>query len=160
MAFSGMMILPEEIVMDDAKQTKERESCIGEIKLEEHPKVAKYGKWQPDETSTKCTKCQAEFGIFLFKHHCRACGSLVCDPCSQATKILKYIGAGGVLQEKEKRICDSCVDKYKDQSVVDMTPAGEEAVPCRLSMVDAARAHAEMQPIAEEEENSGEDGDE
>jgi hypothetical protein len=105
MAFSGLIISEKEIanatgLLGDIKLNEE--ACeikprprLSKIKSEkkaadeallspaEKSKAAKYGEWQADVSATECTKCQAEFGIFLFKHHCRACGSLVCDPCSQ-----------------------------------------------------------------------------
>jgi hypothetical protein len=41
------------------------------------------GKWQPDFTSQCCTRCDAKFSIFRYKHHCRNCGGLICHACSR-----------------------------------------------------------------------------
>jgi hypothetical protein len=57
--------------------------------------VARYGdpRWQPD--TSHCSRCRKEFGLFLWPHHCRLCGKVVCDDCSK-----------GRLQEQ--RVCDHC----------------------------------------------------
>lgn len=39
--------------------------------------------WVPDQSATRCMICTEEFGtIFRRKHHCRACGKVVCHSCS------------------------------------------------------------------------------
>ena len=39
-------------------------------------------KWQPDEDVTNCPICGVTFTFFTRKHHCRKCGSVVCNSCS------------------------------------------------------------------------------
>lgn len=39
-------------------------------------------QWVPDEQVTNCHCCNCKFGMFMWKHHCRACGQVVCDDCS------------------------------------------------------------------------------
>ena len=36
--------------------------------------------WAPD--GPNCFVCQKKFSFFLRRHHCRACGQVVCDDCS------------------------------------------------------------------------------
>lgn len=39
--------------------------------------------WVPDHSATRCMICTEEFGtLFRRKHHCRACGKVVCHSCS------------------------------------------------------------------------------
>lgn len=38
--------------------------------------------WIPDSKADKCMNCSEEFAIFRRKHHCRACGKVVCHDCS------------------------------------------------------------------------------
>ncbi|KAL8603113.1 hypothetical protein ACOMHN_046025 [Nucella lapillus] len=40
------------------------------------------GKWLDSSTVTKCMGCQADFSLFLRKHHCRLCGGIFCYNCS------------------------------------------------------------------------------
>uniref|UniRef100_A0A0D9WU86 FYVE-type domain-containing protein n=1 Tax=Leersia perrieri TaxID=77586 RepID=A0A0D9WU86_9ORYZ len=39
--------------------------------------------WVPDEAVTKCTGCTADFSAFNRRHHCRNCGDIFCDKCTQ-----------------------------------------------------------------------------
>jgi len=41
-------------------------------------------QWQPDDSSDVCLICQSQFGLLNRRHHCRACGQLVCGRCSTA----------------------------------------------------------------------------
>ncbi|KAG0034410.1 hypothetical protein BGZ81_004891 [Podila clonocystis] len=62
--------------------------------------------WIPDQSATRCMICSEEFGtLFRRKHHCRACGKVVCHSCSSRTILIK---AGN--SEKEGRACDECID--------------------------------------------------
>jgi hypothetical protein len=40
-------------------------------------------RWVPDAESETCPGCAKGFGMFRWRHHCRRCGVLVCDGCSQ-----------------------------------------------------------------------------
>mmetsp|Transcript_22930 Transcript_22930/g.25505 ORF Transcript_22930/g.25505 Transcript_22930/m.25505 type:complete len:242 (-) Transcript_22930:129-854(-) len=40
------------------------------------------GHWAPDSASNYCTKCKLEFTNVRRRHHCRLCGLLFCDDCS------------------------------------------------------------------------------
>ena len=39
--------------------------------------------WVPDHSRDNCKICKQAFGMFRWRHHCRQCGNLVCDACSQ-----------------------------------------------------------------------------
>ena len=36
-------------------------------------------RWVPDSDVLSCMVCRKQFGVFLWKHHCRACGLVVSD---------------------------------------------------------------------------------
>ncbi|CAN7078313.1 unnamed protein product [Brassica oleracea var. botrytis] len=40
-------------------------------------------KLVPDEAVSKCTLCGSDFGAFNLRHHCRNCGDVFCDKCTQ-----------------------------------------------------------------------------
>ena len=44
--------------------------------------VAQANVWVPDDSQHLCMHCGANFTLVRRRHHCRACGSLVCDACS------------------------------------------------------------------------------
>ena len=69
--------------------------------------------WQPFGASETCACCHSRFTwhctsrsettAYREKHHCRACGALVCDPCSRHRLALPQIGL-----LSPRRVCDRC----------------------------------------------------
>ncbi|EEC81326.1 hypothetical protein OsI_24498 [Oryza sativa Indica Group] len=58
----------------------------------------------PDEAVTKCTACTADFSAFNRRHHCRNCGDIFCDKCTQGrTPLTTDADAQPV------RVCDRCM---------------------------------------------------
>ncbi|KAJ1982566.1 hypothetical protein H4R33_004999 [Dimargaris cristalligena] len=62
--------------------------------------------WIPDEQAVRCLICYEEFSLFRRKHHCRACGHIVCHYCSTKTIV---IPGSWESEDKEARACDQCV---------------------------------------------------
>ena len=60
----------------------------------------------PDEEADNCMVCNAEFGIWTRKHHCRSCGRVVCAACSP-----KQMGLG----TKIGRVCNPCYDERMER---------------------------------------------
>jgi FYVE zinc finger len=73
--------------------------------------------WEPDSARTTCPICGRRFfsdflGLSPRKHHCRKCGRVVCDTCSQKRKVVPFpatpddslpsVPSGAV------RVCDNC----------------------------------------------------
>ena len=58
--------------------------------------------WVPDERVTMCQKCYKDFTLLIRRHHCRACGQVVCANCSSGKAPLKYRSYDA------SRVCDSC----------------------------------------------------
>ncbi|KAL3084123.1 hypothetical protein niasHT_033227 [Heterodera trifolii] len=58
-----------------------------------------------------CYRCRVEFGMFTRKHHCRACGQIFCDKCSNKQMLLPQFGI-----EKKVRVCEACFDKRDNQT--------------------------------------------
>ncbi|KAL8621156.1 hypothetical protein ACOMHN_004827 [Nucella lapillus] len=40
-------------------------------------------RWIPDKEVPACFTCLKGFGLLLRRHHCRLCGGIICDKCSQ-----------------------------------------------------------------------------
>merc|ERR1712000_539013 len=60
--------------------------------------------WKADKDFSECALCTLSFTISRRKHHCRYCGEIVCDLCSNyRTNKLEFY------KDKDfKRICFSC----------------------------------------------------
>ena len=63
--------------------------------------------WIPDDLALQCMICNRDFDLFHRKHHCRACGQIICDACSPNGF---YIPG----QSKSNRACLKCFDTLKD----------------------------------------------
>eukprot|EP00090_Calanus_glacialis_P015794 TRINITY_DN24879_c0_g1_i1.p1 TRINITY_DN24879_c0_g1~~TRINITY_DN24879_c0_g1_i1.p1 ORF type:complete len:778 (-),score=134.70 TRINITY_DN24879_c0_g1_i1:603-2936(-) len=61
-----------------------------------HQKKLKLGRvapvWVPDQTSSQCQECNTKFSFIIRKHHCRACGRLLCNQCTKHQHPLEYLG--------------------------------------------------------------------
>lgn len=64
-------------------------------------------RWTLDREATECQACEAAFGLFTRRHHCRACGGVFCATCADDTwrQVLPPVfGYGDDLQ----RVCARC----------------------------------------------------
>jgi len=59
------------------------------------------GSWTKDSEATECKLCKKEFNIARRKHHCRNCGGIFCDSCSDNKMKLPS-------SSKPLRVCDTC----------------------------------------------------
>ena len=57
---------------------------------------------------SSCNKCKSSFNSFKRKHHCRACGKILCNSCSNLRIKLESIG-----YKKKKRVCEECKNNIK-----------------------------------------------
>lgn len=78
---------------------------------QERPNVV----WVPDEEVTQCPLCSRQFGVLRGRHHCRACGCVVCGSCS--TKGLRLAGPG----TSKQRVCDTCWDLRQHHKTASLT---------------------------------------
>jgi len=63
--------------------------------------------WIPDQRVTMCQVCSNEFTLVNRRHHCRACGKVVCSQCSANKAPIKY------RQYEAVKVCSSCFDALK-----------------------------------------------
>ncbi|XP_072967332.1 protein FREE1-like [Typha angustifolia] len=60
--------------------------------------------WVPDEAVSKCPSCGTDFGAFVRRHHCRNCGDIFCDKCTQGR-----IALTADENAQPVRVCDRCM---------------------------------------------------
>ncbi|XP_069110952.1 LOW QUALITY PROTEIN: FYVE, RhoGEF and PH domain-containing protein 6-like [Argopecten irradians] len=73
--------------------------------------------WIPDSRVTMCMMCTSEFSVIHRRHHCRACGKVLCHYCSMYKVPLKY------LDNKVRRVCNDCYSELKpDDDPDDIEP--------------------------------------
>nr|CAH7752752.1 unnamed protein product [Callosobruchus chinensis] len=59
------------------------------------------GAWVKDNTALECKACNKEFNLTRRRHHCRNCGEIFCNSCSDNFVPLPS-------SAKPVRVCDSC----------------------------------------------------
>uniref|UniRef100_A0A3P9MC86 FYVE, RhoGEF and PH domain-containing protein 6 n=1 Tax=Oryzias latipes TaxID=8090 RepID=A0A3P9MC86_ORYLA len=64
--------------------------------------------WIPDPRTTMCMICTSEFTLTWRRHHCRACGKVICQGCSSNKHYLQYM-------KKSDRVCDLCFQTLRQQ---------------------------------------------
>ncbi|XP_010755589.3 FYVE, RhoGEF and PH domain-containing protein 6 [Larimichthys crocea] len=74
--------------------------------------------WIPDPRTTMCMICTCEFTLTWRRHHCRACGKVVCQSCSSNKHCLEY------LKNQLARVCDQCYPVLQQQKSKQALSAG------------------------------------
>ncbi|CAN6181563.1 unnamed protein product [Urochloa humidicola] len=87
-----------------AEQQNERRKIFPDWRNLMKPMNEEKDHWVPDEAVSKCTACAADFSAFNRRHHCRNCGDIFCDKCTQGrTPLTTDADAQPV------RVCDRCM---------------------------------------------------
>ena len=63
--------------------------------------------WVPDGRVTMCQECHVEFTLIVRRHHCRACGRVICNACSNCEAPLKWNDF------KAERVCFTCFEELR-----------------------------------------------
>ncbi|XP_014445749.1 FYVE, RhoGEF and PH domain-containing protein 6 isoform X3 [Tupaia chinensis] len=83
------------------------EEADSENKEEVSPLGSKAPIWIPDTRATMCMICTSEFTLTWRRHHCRACGKIVCQACSSNKCGLDY------LKNQPARVCEHCFQELQ-----------------------------------------------
>ncbi|XP_047334455.1 protein FREE1-like [Impatiens glandulifera] len=89
---------------DPAEQQSEKKKGFVDWMNIIKPKMEEKDHWVPDVAVTKCTSCSTDFGAFVRRHHCRNCGDIFCDKCTQGRVTLTADEDAQTV-----RVCDRCV---------------------------------------------------
>ncbi|XP_031627102.1 zinc finger FYVE domain-containing protein 9 isoform X2 [Contarinia nasturtii] len=73
---------------------------VANISMNQIGKMAPY--WVPDNMTVFCMQCNQKFSFIKRRHHCRACGLVLCSACCSLKAKLEYLG------DVEARICIQC----------------------------------------------------
>ncbi|XP_043375249.1 RUN and FYVE domain-containing protein 2 isoform X6 [Dermochelys coriacea] len=86
------------------KEISRKEKQLSKLKIEdikEANKALQGQVWLKDKEATHCKLCEKEFSLSKRKHHCRNCGEIFCNACSDNELPLPS-------SPKPVRVCDSC----------------------------------------------------
>ncbi|XP_076051266.1 smad anchor for receptor activation isoform X2 [Oratosquilla oratoria] len=100
----------DAVVEDEEEEEEEGAGEEGEGSSSESPSdqatnpVGRFAPyWIPDEEAPHCQECGHKFTVLRRRHHCRACGRVLCAPCCHHRAPLHY------LDYKEARVCLPCL---------------------------------------------------
>ncbi|XP_005374540.1 PREDICTED: FYVE, RhoGEF and PH domain-containing protein 6 isoform X2 [Chinchilla lanigera] len=97
---------------------------LDEADLERKEEVTPLGSkapiWVPDTRATMCMICTREFTLTWRRHHCRACGKVVCQACSSNKYGLDY------LKNQPARVCEHC---FQELQKLDHQPSPRPGTP-------------------------------
>ncbi|XP_076012706.1 FYVE, RhoGEF and PH domain-containing protein 5 isoform X2 [Genypterus blacodes] len=79
-----------------------------------------------------CMNCTSDFSLTLRRHHCNACGKVVCRACSRNRYPLKY------LKDRVAKVCDHCYAELRKRG-------GSVSGPCSNS---SPRTHRASRPLS------------
>ncbi|XP_030059006.1 RUN and FYVE domain-containing protein 2 isoform X3 [Microcaecilia unicolor] len=89
----------EQALQDLANKLSESKLKIEDIK--EANKALQGQVWLQDKEASHCKLCEKEFSLSRRKHHCRNCGEIFCNSCSDNELPLPS-------SPKPVRVCDTC----------------------------------------------------
>ncbi|KRY21465.1 Hepatocyte growth factor-regulated tyrosine kinase substrate [Trichinella patagoniensis] len=94
-----------------------------------------------------CFRCKVQFSLITRKHHCRNCGQIFCDKCSNKNIPLPHLGI-----ERDVRVCEGCFDRIKNP-IGDLIKKLGEFTP---SSVESSKAALEKERQKEKEKKEAE----
>jgi len=98
-------------IRQDEKTLEELAAKLSTAKLEIdslREKTSVLNSWLDDGDVHDCPLCGKDFGLSRRKHHCRHCGGIYCDPCSDNKLVLAS-------SSKPVRVCDNCYPQLLDK---------------------------------------------
>ncbi|XP_053262968.1 FYVE, RhoGEF and PH domain-containing protein 6 [Podarcis raffonei] len=96
--------------------SKSIEEADPEKETEDSPIGSKAPIWIPDTRATMCMICTSEFTLTWRRHHCRACGKIICQACSSNKHGLDY------MKHHSARVCDYCFNELQKQDKLNTPP--------------------------------------
>lgn len=98
--------------------------------------------WDLDTCSDACLHCSTPFSRHERRHHCRSCGTLVCDRCSPYSAYLPQLGYPADIAQ---RVCRPCATK----SIIVIDLEMDAAAACRQTPDDVYRVGEVLRAAAE-----------
>ena len=74
--------------------------------------------WMPDNLCKVCYSCEVPFSMYRRRHHCRLCGQIFCNKCSNYTVDSSVINLSS---DKLVRVCRLCHDQLPSITSMSMT---------------------------------------
>ncbi|XP_017784619.1 PREDICTED: RUN and FYVE domain-containing protein 2 isoform X2 [Nicrophorus vespilloides] len=100
------MLKEHSLEQDQTLEELGRQLSLSKLQLSDMKEEASKSKtdsstWAKDTSATHCKACSKEFNLTRRKHHCRNCGEIFCNSCSDNSMSLPS-------SAKPVRVCDDC----------------------------------------------------
>ncbi|RYH31546.1 hypothetical protein EON65_02420 [archaeon] len=106
---------PDEEAQETKQQTEdEEEEKLNDKRLKEF--------WMPDKYCKVCYGCEESFTMFRRRHHCRLCGQVFCNNCSN-----NFIEGSVLNMTGSIRVCRPCYDQSMDKTEKELTKSTKRA---------------------------------
>ena len=100
------LVEQDTALMEMGSQLNKTHSQVDEMK--ELHATLKENQWLDDRDAVDCQLCQLPFSLARRKHHCRNCGGIFCNTCSDNTMPLPS-------SAKPVRVCDTCQESLLER---------------------------------------------
>ncbi|EFA05099.1 zinc finger FYVE domain-containing protein 9 [Tribolium castaneum] len=78
--------------------------------------------WIPDSEALNCQHCDTKFTVIKRRHHCRACGYVLCSKCCNLKYRLEYL-------DDVARVCTKCYEQLEKAATVTNSSDSESNSP-------------------------------
>jgi hypothetical protein len=93
----------EDAIVDYTRKLLSRKATLQFLDVVSVQELGKRAPtWIKDQETSMCMRCSDNFTAFRRRHHCRACGLVVCNKCSSRKIRLAYD------DDHENRVCNDC----------------------------------------------------
>ncbi|TRY65793.1 hypothetical protein DNTS_014260 [Danionella cerebrum] len=87
-----------------------------------------------------CMNCTSDFSLTLRRHHCNACGKVVCRSCSRNRYPLKY------LKDRMSKVCDHCYTELRKRGESIPASSGSASPRARRASRPLSAVFQSLQP--------------
>lgn len=96
-------VLEESSVIERTNSAVDTPPLVTVTTMDDQPRVGYVRPfWVPDRDALSCMRCDTKFSVIKRRHHCRACGKVLCNNCCNMRAKLAY------LDFQEDRVCSIC----------------------------------------------------
>lgn len=88
----------EKTLLELGEEHSKKAELLLELQDKEKPSAK---VWEDDSAATECKQCDKPFNVSRRKHHCRNCGGIFCNDCSNVKMTLAS-------SAKPVRVCEAC----------------------------------------------------
>jgi hypothetical protein len=121
------------IIIPPPPSTAEQELVIAEHS-EEHQQET---HWESNDQALNCRRCHKWFTFLVRRHHCRKCGQIICNSCSQHRV---YLPPSHIIHQpnsnlfelssKPQRICDVCIQDVENSDIIKRNKRASKMMEC------------------------------